>query len=453
MSEDFVRSELKEHLHESMPNLKDPWPAIRNRIQAHETERRPWWTWAGAISLRPMAGAIALALVVALVVAGTSLFVAPPRTVSAEEILANAEKMSKNGVAAGLSSGHIVTVFRNRTQDPGKDRSATNEVIEGRSETWYEAPDKLFHKSISRMPDGSELQGINLEVGDTMYATLPGHEEIRIMERREGATRTFSPVNAEQLLSPPRGMGPVEKPYTVTLLGNEQVAGRAAYLLEWNVTPEALEAEAAGGFWLVRHKYRMWIDQQFYLVLKLEAWDKDGVLIDESSVESLELDRPVDSALFVFKPPAGYVVADMRPANANEVEQGWREAARQVNVTLYGPSNTNAIFAELRRPYFVASQGTVTQAVVRELSRGEVLHALVVQGPTSGIDESRLGKSTPVRVGAWQGRLYKRNEAHYLVFDIGSTRVMLYSSNMGEGSGVADDLVAIGESLSAVGKK
>ena len=76
-----------------------------------------------------------------------------------------------------------------------------------------------------------------------------------------------------------------------------------------------------------------------------------------------------------------------------------------------------------------------------------------MQGPPFAIDKSWLGSNIQVQAGSRQGRLYKRNEAHYLVFDIGDTRIMLYSSNMSGEDMVVTDLVRVGEALSPVGKK
>ncbi|HEX8231076.1 MAG TPA: hypothetical protein VF826_17445 [Chloroflexia bacterium] len=451
MSEEFVKSVLKEHAEANTQSRRDPWLAVEARLQSVQAERKPRW----AINLRPATVAMCGAMSLVLLLVGAALVVEQPRAVSAEAIFAQAEKATKDGSAAGLRSAYAVSQYSRQMPSlrgaEGLDR--TGGVIEGRVETWYEAPDKLASKSRSTMPDGTELEGIGLQVGGIVYGTLSGHEEIRIMQRKKGAARAFSPLDTEQLFSSPTRPGPIEKPYTVTLVGDESVAGRAAYVLEWNVTPEVLEAEAAGGYWLKSHKYRLWIDRQFYLILKLQGWDKDGVLIEESHVERLELNKPVDSSLFLFKPPAGYVVADMRPASDKDVAEGWRETSRQATFTLYEPTGLASNTRQLRKPYYVASQGVVTQAVAGGPADHDVLHALVVQGPPSAVDESQLGSSTQVQVGSRQGRLYKRNEAHYLVFDIGDTRIMLYSSNMSGEDMVVTDLVRVGEALSAVGKK
>jgi hypothetical protein len=273
--------------------------------------------------------------------------------------------------------------------------------------------------------------------------------------RRPGSPRAFRALFSKDLFSSTPGIGPVDKPYTVTLVGTEQILGRDAYVLEWNATPEVLEAEAAGiGFQLIRHKYRIWIDQQFYLVLKMESWNKDGVWIDENNIGTLELNQPVDQALFEFKHPAGYVVADMRPASDQDVARGWREVSKHVAVTLYEPGKAALSFAEARAPYYDASQGAVTQSLVRQTNRGrDFLHALVVQGPPSAIDESLLGSSTPMQVGSRQARLYRKSETYQLVFDIEGTRIMLYSANAGAPGEVESDLASIAESLKPVGKK
>lgn len=448
MSEDFVRSELKEHLRESMPNSQDPWPKIRGRIQGSKAVRRPWL----GSSLRPVAVIAGLALVLVLAVAGALLWPVQPKLASAEAVIAEAEKVAKDSSASGLRSGYAVEHWRYNEVD--MDYKFKNSVMEGRTEIWYQAPDKLITKARYRSQADGPFQATYLELGDTLYQTSGSLPQVLVTIRRPESPRTFRALDTQQLYASP-GMGPVDKPYTVTLVGEEQVLGRAAYVLEWNVTPEVLAAEKRGGFAVLRHKYRKWIDQQFYLLLKEQAWNKDGDWIDDRVIETLLLNQPVDSAVFEVTPEAGYVVADMRPADDKEVAKGWDEVSKQVDVTLYQAGESALAYgAEPRKPYYVASQGVVSQALVRPTSRGRfLLHAAIVQGPPSAIDESRLGSSTPMQVGSRQGRLYEWKEAHQLVFDIEGTRIMLYSSNSGAPGEVEGLLASIGESLVPVGKK
>jgi hypothetical protein len=328
-------------------------------------------------------------------------------------------------------------------------------VLDGRTETWYQAPHNLASKTLSHSTADGSFESGHLEIGDTLYSWISSLPHVRLDMRRPDAPRAFSALFSKDLYASTPGIGPVDKPYTVTLVGTEQILGRDAYVVEWNATPEVLEAEAAGiGFSLIRHKYRIWIDQQFYLQLKMQSWNKDGVWIDDRIVETIELNQPVDQALFEFKPAAGFFVADMRPASDNDVAKGWREVSKQVNVTLYEPGEAALSFTEVRVPYYDASQGSVSQSLVRQSGRGRYfLHALIVQGPPSAIDESLLGSSTPMQVGSRQARLYRKLETYQLVFDIEGTRIMVYSANSGAPGEVEGHLKTIGESLKPVGKK
>lgn len=448
MSKDFVRTVLREHAEQNMVRRPNLWPAISGEVlpAGRRGSSLPVISW------RPAALSVAF---VGLIIAVGALFVlGQPQPVSAEEVLALWEKASKNNYADTISSGYMVTNSRYRqfdTEEPFTD-VLLPQLWQSRTEVWYQAPANVLGKIGYTTPDGSLIEGYNLETADATYATLAGHEEIRIMERGPNAPRAFSPLDLGQLLAGSgTPVGPVTKTYTTTLIGTEEVAGRMAYVLEKNVTPEVLEAEARGGFKLYRHKYRLWIDRQLYLVLRLQSWSKGGELVDDMTTEKLELNIPVNPGLFEFQPPAGYLVADMRPATAVQVRQGWRDVARQMQVTLYEPGAFGWYSVQRLKPYYVASQGVVTQAIVRKTSGGgQLLHALVVQGLPSAIDESRLGDSTPVQVGRQQGRLYRKNAAYYLVFDLDGTRILLYSSNAGE---VERDLVDVGESLAPVATK
>lgn len=452
MSEDFVRSVLKEHLRENMPNSQDPWPEIMGRIQGNKIEPRSWV----ASSVRPLTAFAGMAAVVALVLvlAGAFTSTAQPKLASAEAIVAEAEKVSQDASASGLRSGYSVEHWRHNEINPDT-MEMKDSVLEGRTETWYQAPDKLLSNGRSHSTADGSFEYSTLEIGDTLYSSLSSLPHVRLDMRRPDAPRAFSPLFSKDLYASTPGIGPVDKPYTVTLVGTEQILGRDAYVVEWNATPEVLEAEAAGiGFSLIRHKYRIWIDQQFYLQLKMQSWNKDGVWIDDRIVETLELNQRVDQALFEFKHRAGFFVADMRPASDNDMAKGWREVSKQVGVTLYEPGEAALSFAEARVPYYEASQGAVSQSLVRQTGRGRYyLDALIVQGPPSAIDESLLGSSTPMQVGSRQARLYRKSEAYQLVFDIEGTRIMLYSANSGEHGEVESRLLSIGESLEPVGKK
>lgn len=447
MSEDFVRSELKEHLQQNMPNSQDPWPEIRGRIQGSKAVRR---SWLGS-GLRPVAVLAGVALVLVLAIAGALLWPVQPKLASAEAVIAEAEKVAKDGSNGGLSSGHMVEHFR-FTEVDRDTLKPIDSVLEGRTETWYQAPDKVASKTSSHSSEGT-FESSTLQIGDSHYQTMGSLPQINITTMREDAPRLFRPLDAKALYSTPPRFGAVEKPYTATLVGNEQILGRDAYVMELNVTPELLEAEATGRYTLIRHKYRLWIDQQYYLVLKHQAWNKDGVLMDDNVIETLELNQPVDSALFEVRLAPGYVVADMRPVSEKDVAEGWREVSKQVEVTLYEPGEAALSDAEARKPYYVKSAGAVTQALVRQPNGRDLLDAVVMQGPPSAIDESQLGSSTPMQVGSRQGRLYRKAEAYQLVFDIEGTRIMLYSSNSGAPGEVEGLLASIGESLVPVGKK
>ncbi|HEX8221652.1 MAG TPA: sigma-E factor regulatory protein RseB domain-containing protein [Chloroflexia bacterium] len=447
MSEDFVRSELKEHLRESMPNSRDPWPEIRGRLQGSKVVRRS----SMGSSLRPVAVIAGVALVLVLAVAGALLWPVQPKLVSAEAVIAEAEKVSKDASNGGLRSGHMVEHFR-FTEVDRDSNEPIDSVLEGRNETWYQAPDKVFNKTSSHNSEGT-FEASYFQIGDSLYQTMGSLPQINITTLREDAPRLFRPLDTKALYSTPPSFGAVEKPYEATLVGNEQILGRDAYVMELNVTPELLEAEATGRYTLIRHKYRLWIDQQYYLILKHQAWNKDGVLMDDNVIETLELNQPVDPALFKVKLAPGHVVADMRPASGEDVAEGWREVSKQVKVTLYEPGEAALSYSEARKPFYVESAGAVTQALVREHNGRAMLDAVVMQGPPSAIDESQLGSSTPMQVGSRQGRLYRKAEAYQLVFDVEGTRIMLYSSNSGANGEVESQLVKIANSLKPVGKK
>jgi hypothetical protein len=93
----------------------------------------------------------------------------------------------------------------------------------------------------------------------------------------------------------------------------------------------------------------------------------------------------------------------------------------------------------------------VSQALISSGKYGDALYAVIVQGPQSALREAGMGTGTALQVGSRQGRLYKENEAYQLVFDIEGTRILLYSSNVGDQ--VLDDLIQVAESLAPIETK
>ena len=438
MSKDFVKSVLKAHLDAGMPR-KDPWPAIRQRVQTRSTGRRTWW----GISMRPVAFAVAGAMIVVLALAGSLLWTTQPETLDAEQLWAKTEQASQSTTTSEtVKSVHMVSRYRYRFEN-------MTAFAGGGAETWYQAPGRRFDKTRSWGVDGVAEDGFSLQEGLAWYQARPGSDVVELTALDEPVRfGSLSLLEAtEGIKDHPR----VKNAYTLQIIGKEQIAGRNAYVLESLIRPEVSREDRAR---ITTHKQWIWIDQELYVVLKQLLWNEAGDLIEEQNVDLFELNKPVDSALFTL--PTGYVVADMRAASMEERTQGWRDVYSKMNVTLYEPGDLARYGPELRKPYFLASQGVVSQALVRKPGPDDIVNAVIVQGPASAIDVSRLGKSTGVRVGPYQGKLFGA-DANRLVFDIGSTRVLIYDPvspyDLDAYPGVADELVRIGESLVAVPKK
>jgi hypothetical protein len=140
----------------------------------------------------------------------------------------------------------------------------------------------------------------------------------------------------------------------------------------------------------------------------------------------------------------------MRSASRSEIAQSWQDAYGKMNVPLYETSDVVRYGPDLRPPYYEGSQGVVSQALVRRPTNFDRVRTLIVQGPPSAIDVSRMGSSTGIAVGNQRGRLYGPDK-NRLVLDIDGTRLLLYSPEAY--NGVAEELVRLAETLVPVAKR
>ncbi|HEX8599714.1 MAG TPA: outer membrane lipoprotein-sorting protein [Chloroflexia bacterium] len=288
MSKEFVKSVLIEDADQNVPAHANLWPAMRERLQrttytVPQERRTPF-------RLNPFALGVALTLVVLVLglVASTSFTFTQPTPVSAAELLTRVEEAADSN-AARVNSFHGVISAEQRN-------SSSQEFSRVREERWYLAP------SSSRME--SQITGANGEVTVLLWVTngrtgwsydpyfgraksLTGKD----LKGRLGAASLNDLLNSKMV----KGF------YNTEVKGNEQVAGRTAYILESTLKPAGEWPPGTSPSEVARSM--AWVDTEAFFVLRFEAWDSAGNLLSRSAYESFELNGAVDPAMFDAPPP------------------------------------------------------------------------------------------------------------------------------------------------------
>ncbi len=112
---------------------------------------------------------------------------------------------------------------------------------------------------------------------------------------------------------------------TPTIVGEATVAGRATYVID--LGPDLCSAggyEGTNGTWVPdpptppeqQGRQTMWVDKQWYAVLKTEHLNVDGSVQARWEVTEVSFNQPLDAAVFAVDPPYDLLnpqVTDLRP--------------------------------------------------------------------------------------------------------------------------------------------
>lgn len=345
-----------------------------------------------------LAGAV---LVLLLAVAGWVLLNQPP-TVSAASILARAADVP------AAQSLHAVIEGQNR-------ESANAPAITGEYELWYQAPGKYRMESTLKGQGGQGPQpnGWFLSDGTTTWAFDPPPNVIQMHDTNPADSLFFLATSLGQTIQEAsHGL------YTATLHGSDTILGRPAYVVELTAQPGAQTPVA---------RSRLWVDQQLYLPMRQDNWDASGNLLDSIAMTRLDVNPALDPSLFIFVPPAGVPVRDMRQGMM------WQEAARQAGYPLFRPAPDSAAGAPAQVQYDVSTRQVVATIPVRFADgTGAILR--IQQAPSAGLPPA-TGDSVAVGLNVGSGA--KKNlPGHLLVtgtqvqlsFDRDGTRIVIETS-------------------------
>ncbi|MEO8287467.1 MAG: outer membrane lipoprotein-sorting protein [Chloroflexota bacterium] len=218
-----------------------------------------------------------------------------PSPVSASEILARASAAADRNNTSTVVSTHAIVQVRYRN-------SPSEQFTQSAQEWWDQAPDKS--RTDSRLTaDGNDFYFVLIKVGTTRYMYNANTRELQIDTISRSATTAGGDlVTATGEAS---SIGKFGQLYDAVLLGDEQVAGRSAYVLE-------LTAKATTGVNFPQYRKKVWIDKEAYLMLGEQDWDKDGTLLYESKCQRIEINPNLDRSIFELNPPAGTKIRDLR---------------------------------------------------------------------------------------------------------------------------------------------
>lgn len=497
MNKELVKQLLNDDADANVPAHANLWPAIRDRVQTSkqvgQTHRQPV-LWRMPLSWRPLLLSSALALVLVTLAAIT--WIVAPTPVSAEQVLAKAEQIAIGNTKPALQSfyGNYVSQYRNGPTQP---------FIQSRQETWFQAPDKYAYKYTTRSADGQESTFSNGTDGAYSYQYVPEKNELLLRDANtfmqlpgDPSTSTlqlllFSPANLSDALErarrktpPPLNPKSAPRPpyaYDVKLLNDrEEVLNRPAYVLELTLVPGAsLQLPDRQ----IPEKFKMWVDQEIYAVLRMEGWDAEGNVLQTGVYDSFEINKKTQTdILSVIAPPSAYIL-DLRLANEAEVGRAWQEAIQRASYQVFKPlrlpdelSAGRPLYDAQReiisqvfqgevlmqaRPVYDTSTGDFTVVRPNDQQPGRrvtVPKLVIIQGPRESISEGP-GESRPIQVGTLTGRLYSRNGAVILIIDREGIRIKLYTPTYGaivannRDVYTADQLAKIAEAMQSAPKR
>lgn len=291
MTEEFVRKVMKEDAESNRPGNADLWPAIHGRLPQSDTPPlRPRRWLPVRLGLAPLA--LAGVLVVALLGIGLMMpsTLTQPAPVSAAELLARAEQATSEGNAPGMRSFHGVHVAEQRD-------NATEEFSDARDEQWYLAPNKYRSEAHIRTRAGEEAVLMWVSNGQSGWKYDSSIGEVQPLRPKELKVRFGADTMKEML-----GGVMVKSFYNIEVVGNEQVDGRPAHIVELTLKsanewpPNMYPSEMA--------RSRLWVDAEAFFIARSQAWDAAGNVLSTSHYESYEINGTVDPDVFNVQPPA-----------------------------------------------------------------------------------------------------------------------------------------------------
>ena len=219
-----------------------------------------------------------------LLAAAVLLLAGCQQSPTAEEIVAKMQE-----VEASTEDVHAVVQFDVREGD--KTESAVVEV-------WEKSPDKIRVEVLEA--DSSEVSAGAIAVSDGAQVWIYDPTENEVLTGDAGAIGPDdAPANPRDLVrSVDEGLDWVQEHADAKLVGKEDVAGVATYVLEFTPKEDVEQPLPVTG------SAKMWVDQKRWVALRAE-FVVEGVAEGKMLVRSFELNTGIDDTRFQFEVPEG----------------------------------------------------------------------------------------------------------------------------------------------------
>lgn len=298
---------------------------------------------------RPLGAWAALAAVVVLALGIGVFFASRPAPVQAHEVLDKAARVAADPLAGGINSIELERTGWAKVVD-GRFGVVGSEVHNQQRIVW-QAP------NLWRIESEGAFADVRLEVSDgqNVWQVADGQPTtVQKWEPQLDARKRLMAFTGENLTEL---LANAEACYSPRLTGEEQVAGRTAYVIDLGAT----KCPAASGGGVMNGRRVIWVDKETFFVVKSEhyAVDENQGLIAKEEATRIVYNGDIDPDLFSYDVPAGVAIEDLRPGPAPTGEQ-YREQltslAAKVEYQLFVPSEVPAGL-EPRQPRLSPSAG------------------------------------------------------------------------------------------------
>ncbi len=270
---------------------------------------------------------ISAALLAAIVAIG--LWVTQPAPVDASMVLNKARDAANNFSAVGVNTFEMTTESEQAIL--GDPQQPITGMSFSTSKIYYGSPLRWRVETTDETLNTPRTTNINVQDGATNW-TYDAFNNLVLADVPSQVGLPLPNVGSLELLNQD-----VSQCWTPRVLGEESIAGRAAYMID--LGNNKCRSAALAAFHNARRK--LWVDKETFFVLRDEIKTQDGAQnLDTYVVREIRYNIPLDDTLFQFTPPQGSKLNDMRPKpapNAQEFLQQLQQLEKQSDVKLYTP--------------------------------------------------------------------------------------------------------------------
>lgn len=330
--------------------------------------------------------------------------------------------------------------------------SAEGERWEGEIEIMYKKPGMM--KTHSKNIGGKGDEHLTVSDGEFSWSYMPGTNmvsKIRLPEYKE-QTKSDYISGIEYFLNQSE----------VSLLGEEELAGRPAYLLEVipKVEKEKASEDPAEDEEISPGPTKIWVDKEVWMPLRYETYDSDGNLVQKTEILDLKINTGIPDSEFKFEIPEGAEI--MTVESASIVLTGDTESSGEVPVEKikeyagfelllpeYLPEGYAFSHSMSRNNEEAVSNGHVYETVILTYINKEEEKVIIL---TEKVYEGKLKESTimegaeNITINGKEGRYFEEpgdpaKETKHLSWKIGDVELSLTASLE------KDELLKVAESI------